>query len=91
MTEWKRFLATLETHEAGHKDISAKAGREIVERLRDMSGVCSQISVRADEIARVIVERANGEQKAYDATRSTAPRTLSAIRSPFADELVWCQ
>jgi predicted secreted Zn-dependent protease len=68
VTEWKRFLAVLETHEAGHKDISAKAGREIVERLRDMSGVCSQISVRADEIARVIVERANGEQKAYDAS-----------------------
>jgi hypothetical protein len=32
-----------------------------------MSGLCSQISVRASDIARGIVERANGEQKAYDA------------------------
>jgi predicted secreted Zn-dependent protease len=66
-TEWKRFLAALETHEAGHKDISAKAGSAIVDRLRGMSGLCSQISTRANDIARVIVERAGEEQKAYDA------------------------
>ena len=67
VAEWKRFMTALETHEAGHKDISAKAGREIVNRLRGLSGLCSQLSPRANEIARVIVERASEEQRAYDA------------------------
>lgn len=66
--EWKRFIAALETHEAGHKDISAKAGKEIIERVRGLSGVCSQIGTRANDIARAIVERAGEEQKTYDAT-----------------------
>jgi predicted secreted Zn-dependent protease len=70
VTEWNRFIAALEVHEAGHKDISAKAGREIVDRLRGLSGLCSQISARANDITRVIVDRASAEQKAYDvATR----------------------
>ena len=30
--EWARFIAALETHESGHKDISAKAGHDIAER-----------------------------------------------------------
>jgi len=66
-TEWKRFLAALETHEAGHKDTSAKAGSAIIERLRGLSGLCSQISPRANDMARAIVDRAHEEQKAYDA------------------------
>lgn len=68
VTEWKRFLTALEVHEAGHKDISAKAGREIRERLRGLSEPCPLIGNRANEIARAIVERAYKEQAAYDAT-----------------------
>ncbi|HXT15068.1 MAG TPA: DUF922 domain-containing protein [Gemmatimonadaceae bacterium] len=67
VAEWTRFIAALETHEAGHKDISAKAGREIVDRLRGLSGLCSQISTRANDIARQIVDRSAADQKAYDA------------------------
>ena len=67
VTEWKRFISALETHEAGHKDISAKAGRAIIDRLRGLSGLCSELSSRANEVARVIVERANEEQRTYDA------------------------
>jgi hypothetical protein len=67
VAEWKRFITALEVHEAGHKDISAKAGREIVERLRGLSGFCSQISTRANDVARQITERARDEQKRYDA------------------------
>ena len=66
-TEWARFVAALETHEAGHKDISAKAGSEIVTRLRGLSGLCSQINTRAGDLARVIVEKASDDQKKYDA------------------------
>src|SRR4051812_45879430 len=29
LAEWTRFIAALETHEAGHKDITARAGKEI--------------------------------------------------------------
>ena len=66
--EWKRFIAALETHEAGHKDISAKAAHEIIEKLRGIAGPCSGISTRANDLARVIVARASEEQKVYDAT-----------------------
>ena len=66
--EWKRFIAALEEHEAGHKDISAKAGREITNRLRGLSGLCSQLSTRANDLARTIVARASEEQKFYDAS-----------------------
>lgn len=65
--EWTRFIAALETHEAGHKDISAKAGSDIVDRLRGLSGLCSQIGTRANDLAREIVDRASSAQKAYDA------------------------
>jgi len=65
--EWKRFLAALETHEAGHKDISAKAGQDIIDRLRGLSGLCSQLGTRANDLARVIADRARDQQAAYDA------------------------
>lgn len=67
VTEWNRFIAALEAHEAGHKDISAKAAREIIEQLHGMHGLCSQISTRANDVARVIVDRAREEQQRYDA------------------------
>ena len=66
--EWNRFIAALETHEAGHKDISAKAGSEIVTRLRGLSGLCSQLNTRANDVARTIVDKASDDQKRYDAT-----------------------
>ena len=65
--EWNRFIAALETHEAGHKDISAKAGSEIVQKVSALSGLCSMIGQRASDIARGIVDRANEQQRAYDA------------------------
>lgn len=65
--EWTRFIAALETHEAGHKDITAKAGREILDRLRSLSGACSQLGTRANELAKQIVDRSAAEQKEYDA------------------------
>lgn len=66
VAEWKRFLLALETHEAGHKDISARAGRDIVHKLRGMTGLCSQVGLLANEAARVIVDRATEEQREYD-------------------------
>lgn len=67
VAEWKRFIAALETHEAGHKDISAKAGRALKDELRGLSGLCSQVGLRANDIARKIIDHATEEQKQYDA------------------------
>ena len=65
--EWKRFVDAVEAHEAGHKDISAKAAREIIDRVQGLTASCSQIEVRGNDIARSIVERAHEQQQAYDA------------------------
>jgi len=65
--EWKRFVDAVEAHEAGHKDISAKAAREIIDRVQGLSGPCSQINMRGSDVARSIVERAHEQQQAYDA------------------------
>lgn len=67
VAEWKRFITALETHEAGHKDISARAGRDIKDQLRGLMGSCSQVSARANDIARRIIDDANRAQKRYDA------------------------
>jgi predicted secreted Zn-dependent protease len=67
VTEWKRFITALETHEAGHKDISARAGRELKDQLRALTGMCSMVSMRANDIARRVIDAANVAQKRYDA------------------------
>lgn len=67
VTEWKRFIAALETHEAGHKDIAARAGRDLKDELRALTGLCSQVGMRADDIARRITDAASAAQKRYDA------------------------
>jgi predicted secreted Zn-dependent protease len=66
--EWNRFLTALEVHEAGHKDISAKAGKAIIDRLRNLSSPSALLNNRANDIARDIVTKQMEEQHAYDAT-----------------------
>jgi predicted secreted Zn-dependent protease len=68
VAEWNRFLTALEVHEAGHKDITAKSGKAIIDRLRGLSGPCALLSTRANDLARDIVTRASEEQRLYDAT-----------------------
>jgi hypothetical protein len=68
VNEWNRFLTALEVHEAGHKDISAKAGKAIIDRLRNISSPCALLNNRANDIARDIVTKQMEEQRAYDAT-----------------------
>jgi uncharacterized protein (TIGR02246 family) len=68
VTEWNRFIKALETHEAGHKDISARAARDIIRGVRQLSGLCSTLSIRANDVARDIVDRSVVEQREYDFT-----------------------
>lgn len=78
VTEWNRFVAALETHEAGHKDIAAKAAHDLAERFRDMSAMCSLLSTRANDISRGILDKAELQQRAYDAeTRHGATQGTS--------------
>jgi len=98
ITEWNRFIAALETHEAGHKDIAARAGRDLKDQLRDLTGLCSLVSMRADGIARRIIDAASAAQKRYDAetrhglTQGTgfgaAPSMASSVRPDSAAERV---
>jgi hypothetical protein len=92
VTEWKRFITALETHEAGHKDISARAGRELKDQLRALTGMCSMVSMRADGIARQVIDAANVAQKRYDAetghglTQGTSFGTpIGVVNVPRAD------
>ena len=82
--EWNRFMAALETHEAGHKNISAKAASEIVKQVGALSGSCSMIGDRARDIAQNIVARVEDEQRRYDAeTRHGITQgTAFGIRRP---------
>jgi predicted secreted Zn-dependent protease len=66
--EWNRFLTALEVHEAGHKDISAKAGKAIIDRLKNISAPCALLGNRANDIASDIVTKQMEEQRVYDAT-----------------------
>ena len=68
VTEWNRFVSALETHEAGHKDISAKAAKAIIARLQGLQSPCSMLGTRANDLAHDIVNRAADEQSAYDTT-----------------------
>ena len=67
ITEWNRFITALETHEAGHKDISARAGRDLKDQLRGLTGLCSQVNMRASDIARRVIDGASQAQRRYDA------------------------
>lgn len=86
IAEWTRFIAALETHEAGHKNISAKGASELTQRLMALSGPCSTISDRAGNIGRSISARVEDEQRQYDAeTRhGILQGTSFGIRRPFA-------
>jgi predicted secreted Zn-dependent protease len=98
VAEWKRFIAALETHEAGHKDISARAGRDLKDQLRGLTGLCSQVGMRANDIARRIIDEATQAQKRYDAetrhglTQGTgfgrAPAVVSGMRADSAAERI---
>ena len=82
VAEWNRFIAALETHESGHKDITAKAGKEIIQKVRGMSGLCSTVGLRASDLARSIADRSSEEQKLYDSETRHGVTQGTALRGP---------
>lgn len=79
--QWKEFLAALETHEVGHKDISGRAAAEIIRRLDALNTFCSSLNDETRRITDGIVARSRAEQVRYDAdTRHGA--TQGAVFPP---------
>ncbi|MEO5816391.1 MAG: DUF922 domain-containing protein [Gemmatimonadaceae bacterium] len=65
--EWKTFLTALETHEIGHKDISARNARAMLSALQNLSGFCSTLDTERRHITDGILARMREEQAQYDA------------------------
>jgi predicted secreted Zn-dependent protease len=65
--QWQTFLAALQVHEIGHKDISARAAAEIVHKLQALNSSCSSLSDAAHRSTDAIVARSRDEQLRYDA------------------------
>jgi len=66
VADWGRFIATIELHEGGHKDIAVAAAREIVERLSSLTSPCSSINDDASRLGQQIAAKAQSAQVEYD-------------------------
>jgi predicted secreted Zn-dependent protease len=64
---WQNSMAALQTHEIGHKDISARAARDILQRLNAVESFCSGLNDEAKRVTDGIIARERTEQEAYDA------------------------
>jgi predicted secreted Zn-dependent protease len=83
--QWKQFLAALETHEIGHKDISARAARDVLTAIRRLNTMCTSFSVEAKRVTDGIVARLRVEQETYDAqTRHGATQGATFPPRPIA-------
>jgi predicted secreted Zn-dependent protease len=85
VAQWKQFLAALETHEIGHKDISGRAARDVLIGIRQLSAVCTSFPVDAKRVTDGIVARQRIEQTKYDAdTRHGATQGATFPPRPVA-------
>jgi predicted secreted Zn-dependent protease len=66
--QWKTYLAALETHEVGHKEIAARSAREIEDVLRRYTGNCLSLNAETRRLTDPVLQRLEAEQAQYDAT-----------------------
>jgi predicted secreted Zn-dependent protease len=66
VAQWNQFIAGLETHEVGHKDIAARGAKDILHKLQTLSAPCATMSEEAKRVTADIVARMRVEQIAYD-------------------------
>jgi len=64
---WLKMISALQTHEIGHKDIAARAAREILQRLNGVNTFCTSLSNDVKRLTDAIITRERSEQLAYDA------------------------
>lgn len=64
---WRRDLATMEEHEAGHVELARRAGERVDSALAQMDPApCALLKDRADAVADAILREARQEQDTYD-------------------------
>lgn len=67
VSEWRAFVAALREHEYGHRDIGARAARDILRRLRSLRlDRCDGMEDRASTLAHRILERYREREDGYD-------------------------
>ena len=64
---WQTFLAALQVHEIGHKDLSGHAAAEIIRQLNALNTSCSTLSHDVQRITDGIVAQLRDDQVRYDA------------------------
>jgi predicted secreted Zn-dependent protease len=67
LAQWNQFLAALEVHEVGHKDISGRAAADVIHKLTGLNTFCSSLNDEARRITDGIVARLRDDQVRYDA------------------------
>lgn len=67
--KWNDYMKALKEHEDGHKDLAVGAAREIEWTLTnlDASPNCEEIRIRANALAREILQNYREQEAAYDA------------------------
>lgn len=79
---WREFVTALREHEYGHRDIGARAARDIHRRLRSMSvRRCENMSERANAEAHGILDLYRLEEDRYDRTTNHG-ETQGAVWPP---------
>jgi predicted secreted Zn-dependent protease len=83
VAQWNQFLAALETHEIGHKDLSGRAARDVLTSIRRLNTLCTSFSTEAKRVTDGIVTRLRVEQAGYDAqTRHGVTQGATFPRRP---------
>jgi len=80
--KWKDYLAALELHEEGHKEIAIEAGYEIWRFLNGLSSYssCDELEQAADAATEEILERYLQREAAYD--QETEHGATQGVRFP---------
>lgn len=82
VSAWRDFVTALREHEYGHRDIGARAARDILERLRSMTvRRCDDMSERANAEAHGILDLYRLREDRYDRTTNHG-ETQGAIWPP---------
>jgi predicted secreted Zn-dependent protease len=67
VSAWRAFVDALREHEYGHRDIGARAARDILRRLRSLRrDRCDGMEERANTLAHRILDRYREREEAYD-------------------------
>jgi predicted secreted Zn-dependent protease len=64
---WMKSMAAMQTHEIGHKDISGRAAREVLQRLNAVNTFCNGLNDEVKRMTDGIMARERSEQEGYDA------------------------